>query len=176
MRKLCSSVKCVRLLSCPLTAPAVPQYQRQLLQWGKWFPEDVPCCYSLCQVQEIWSCSASSFAPKCTLCRRGSPAFPYFLFSVLLCILWAQLPSNSVRRAQHFLCPTASAGAVYPVQSSTTSERVVLHPKSIENAIKVFITLSELWTLMASDVRGKAVRMNFMRKSPHLVSDTESQL
>lgn len=69
MRKLCSSVKCFGLLSCPLTAPDVPQYQRQLLQWGEWLAEDVPCCYSVCQVQESWSHSAPSLAPKRTLCE-----------------------------------------------------------------------------------------------------------
>lgn len=106
---------------------------------------------------------------------RDTPAFWYFPSSVLLCILCAQLPSNSVRRAQHFLCPTSSAGAAYPVQSSTTSERVFLHPKSIINTAKVFITLSKLWTLMASGVRGKAVRVNFMRKSLHLPSATECE-
>lgn len=62
-------MKCFRLLSCPLTAPAMPQYHRQLLQWGEWLTEDVPCCYSMCQVQESWSCSASSLAPKHTLCE-----------------------------------------------------------------------------------------------------------
>lgn len=147
MRKLCSCVKCVRLLSCPLTAPAVPQYQRQLLQWESdslrvflaaflfrtpSAGELVLLCLLPCpQTHTVW---------------RGTPAFLHFLSSVLLCVLWAQLPSNGVRRAQHFLCPPSSAGAAYPVQSSTTSERVFLHPKSIENTAKVFITLSELWT------------------------------
>lgn len=67
---------------------------------------------------------------------RDTPAFWYFLYSVL-CILWAHLPSNYVHRAQHFLCPTSTAGAAYPVQSSTTSKRVFLHPKSIENCKSV---------------------------------------
>lgn len=54
--------------------------------------------------------------------------------------------------------------------------RVFLHPASIENTAKVFITLTELWTLLASEDRGKAVRANFVRKSLPLLSDTESQL
>lgn len=175
MRKRCSSVKRVRLLSCPLTAPAMPQYQ-------SCYNGESDLLRMFLAVIQYAKCRRTGPAlppplpPNAPCVWRDTPAFWYFLSSVLLCILCSQLPSNSVRRAQHFLCPTSSAGAAYPVQSSTTSERVFLHPKSIINTAKVFITLRKLWTLMASGVRGKAVRVNFMRKSLHLLSATECEL
>lgn len=96
------------------------------------------CCYSVCWLQESWSCPASSLAPKCPL-REGTLLLFHksFLLSSFVSF-GAQLPSNGVHRAQHFLCLLSSAGVSYPVQSSATSERVSLHPVSIEITAKVF--------------------------------------
>lgn len=150
MRKLCSYVKCVRLLSCPLTAPAMPQYQRQLLQWGEWLAEDVPCCYSVWQVQESWSCSASSLAPKCTLCEGTLLLFrTSFLLSPFVSFGLSFLQMVSAGHSISFvLHPLLELPIQFRVQPRLRESFYILHLlKTLQKCSSLSVSCGLCWPL-----------------------------